>query len=342
MMSFLPTASLENLRCRAELLRRLRSFFDRQGLIEVQVPVLSADTIVDRYVEPLCVTDTSLPETPYGNHDYFLQTSPEFAMKRLLAAGLDGLYQIGPVFRKGDRGKDHNVEFTMLEWYRAGDDYRRGMEFLDRMVREVAEPLSFFARKSPRLSELFSRPIPVRSYRSLFRDFSGLDPHRATCKQLRETAQKLEVAYPESFLETDSDTEPWLDLLFSETIQPRLEAAIVCDYPASQSQLARTGVVEDGIAVSERFELFLNGIEIANGYHELLDPETLRARFRNTANLRRQDGRRALPVESRLLQAMESGLPPSSGTALGVDRLLMVLLAAESLDEVLTFPIERA
>jgi lysyl-tRNA synthetase class 2 len=315
---------IENLRYRSEQLRRIRNFFRERNFVEVQTPVLSADTVVDLHVEPIAVTDSSLPQTQHGNRTYYLRTSPEFAMKRLLSAGMEAIYEIGTVFRKGDRGQRHNVEFTMLEWYRVGDHYRTGMEFLAELIRFL----------DPMLPE-----IVYRSFLDLFQEFTGVNPHRVTAAECRKVAVRKKISYPDSLTETDD----WIDLLFSELVQPNLQSVIVYDFPATQSQLAQTRMISDSlgtVTVSERYELFLNGIEIANGYHELLDAAELRNRFRENLRRRIAANRPVLPIESRLLTAMESGLPASCGTALGVERLLMALLRTRSIDDVLPFPIE--
>lgn len=350
-MEFRPTAPLENLRKRAEVLRLIRRFFEERNFVEVQTPILSVDTIVDRYVEPIFVTNFYFSESYHeidpGKKIRFLQTSPEFAMKRLLAAGMEAIFQICPVFRQGDRGQFHNVEFTMLEWYRTGDDYQAGMNFLADLVRFVFETIPFRNEK----------PIPeieLKSYRQVFEERIGANPHTATYRELQAIADFQKIIYPDSFFAHKNDsvndvTEHWLDLLFSELIQPKLKSTIVFDFPASQSQLAQTRTVRENggqnnieFSVTERFELFLGGMEIANGYHELLDAAELRRRFQEISRQRNQDGRLPLPIESRLLAAMEFGLPPSSGTALGLERLLMFLLDADSIDQVLAFPIEIA
>jgi lysyl-tRNA synthetase class 2 len=308
---------------RAGVIRRIRQFFDDRQFCEVQTPILSADTVLDRYIDPISVTDTAFPTNHHGTKMYYLQTSPEFAMKRLLVAGMSAIYQITPVFRKGDRGQFHNPEFTMLEWYRCGDDYHGGMNLLTELVQHAA-----------------GLPCPVfQSFKHLFVTELDLDPHSATAMQLRNAAEKHGVRYPDSYKTELPDA--WLDLLFSELIQPKLGNVIVYDYPVSQSQLAQTRL-EDGHEISERFELFLNGLEIANGYHELQDADELQRRFQTCAALRHSDGKEPLPLESRLLEAMQSGLPPCSGTALGIERFLMVLLHAEHIGEVMTFPIETA
>jgi lysyl-tRNA synthetase class 2 len=321
-----------NLRYRAELLCRIRRFFEERHFVEVQTPILSADTIVDLHVEPIAVTDSSLPTTPHGNKTYYLRTSPEFAMKRLLAAGMNAIYEIGAAFRKGDRGQFHNVEFTMLEWYRVGDNYRSGMELLAELIRCIGEKLP---------------KIVYRSFQDVFQEYANINPHGATASECQKIAVMNHLSYPDSWtqeLGKSRRADDWIDLLFSELVQPHLESVIVYDFPATQSQLARTRMI-DGLenrVVSERFELFLNGIEIANGYHELLDASELRHRFRENLQRRLEENRPLLPVESRLLTAMESGLPASCGTALGIDRLCMVLLGADSIDEVIPFPIESS
>jgi lysyl-tRNA synthetase class 2 len=314
---------VKNICFRSELLRNIRQFFYDRNFCEVQTPVLSADTIVDCYIDPLAVADSALPLNHHGTKTYFLQTSPEFAMKRLLADGMEAVFQIAPVFRKGDRGQFHNIEFTMLEWYRVGDDYQTGMALLAELVQTLIK----------------TEAISFRSYRDIFETTIGINPHRTKVRELQTAAEKYGIASPDSYRTETVDA--WLHLLFSEMIQPKLDAVIVYDYPASQSQLAQLRQ-EQGIQVSERFELFLKGIEIANGYHELCDASELRRRFQHQLQNRLAAGSSVLPIESRLLAAMESHFPPCSGTALGIDRLLMVMLHAETIDEVLAFPFETA
>ena len=311
---------IENLRRRAEIVKNIRRFFDALGFIEVRTPILSADSIVDRYVEPISVTDLSFPTNRHGTKTYYLQTSPEFAMKRLLAAGMTEIYQLTPVFRKGERGTMHNVEFTMLEWYRVGDDYRTGMGLLAEFVRSI-----------------LGRTVERRSFRNVFMERTEIDPHRTNVRQLRSFVEERNIPFPD-----EPDDESWIDLIFSELVQSMPGATIVYDFPVFQSQLARIRTENDGIAVAERFELFVDGVELANGYHEMLDAEELRQRFCRIAEQRRLDGKPDIPVESRLLAAMTAGLPACCGTALGLERLLMVKLGAASIDQVFPFPIEIA
>lgn len=316
---FRPTASWENLRRRAGMLRQLRDFFHRHGMLEVETPLLSADTVVDRHLDPFCVEAATLPRP------FWLQTSPEFAMKRLLAAGGPSMYQITRAFRQEELGPLHNPEFTMVEWYRVGDDMPSGIAFLGQLAQE-----------------LLGRGLALRlSYAEAFQRHAGLDPHAADGPALAAAARALGVAAPESLSLDDRDG--WLDLLLAETVQPHLgvdRPVIVYDYPASQAALARVRPGDPPVA--ERFELYVAGIELANGYHELSDPAELRDRAALANRQRASDGKGPLPEENRLLAAMAAGLPPMTGVALGFDRLVMLATGAAALADVLAFPFDRA
>jgi lysyl-tRNA synthetase class 2 len=319
---FLPTASWQNLRLRANLLRQLREFFHVRGFLEVETPILSADTVVDRHLDPF-----SLPFGRSGGkpRTFWLQTSPEFAMKRLLATGVDAIYQVSRVFRQEEQGPLHNPEFTLVEWYRTGDDFRAGM----RLASDLCETL------------LDRGPAELLSYAEAFHRHVGLDPHAAEIETLIAAARQSDSPPPESMASGDRDG--WLDWLLTERVQAHLGVArpvLLHDFPASQAALARIRPGEPPLA--ERFELYVSGWELANGYHELLDAGELRLRNVRANELRRGDGKMALPVESRLLAAMENGLPPAVGCALGFDRLVMLAAGARSIDEVIAFPWDRA
>lgn len=316
---FQPTATWELLRLRARLLKMLRCFFDNRDFLEVETPLLSVDTVIDRYIDPLMV---EIPDP--GKQTRWLQTSPEFSMKRLLAAGATAIYQVAKAFRAGERGPLHNPEFTIVEWYRTDDTPNQAMRTLSELV-EVT---------------LGQEPAERISYRDAFRKHVSLDPHTANLKQLRQVATERELEIPESLGE---DRDEWLNLLLAEFVEPQLgrtRPTILFDYPAGQSALAR--LRSDNPPVAVRFELYLNGIELANGYHELCDPVELRERIRATNLLRQADGNPLLPEESLLLRAMEHGLPDSCGVALGFDRLVMLASNSTRIDEVLAFPFERA
>ncbi len=317
--NFRPTAGWATLRLRAELLRRVRSFFDGRGFLEVETPLLSADTVVDRHLDPFAVqVDQGRAKTCW------LQTSPEFAMKRLLAAGGKAIYQITKVFRQDELGPLHNPEFTMVEWYRTGDGLAEGIDLLDKLAQAT----------------LGRGPASRVSYREAFLEHAGIDPLTAPITALREVASRTGTP-PESLRHDDRDG--WLDWILVEQVQPRLgqtRPAVLYDYPASQSALAK--VRQDDPPVAERFELYVAGIELANGYHELTDPDILRQRIAANNAARLADGKHPLPAASRLLAAMEAGLPQSTGVALGFDRLVMLAAGAERLQEVIAFPFDRA
>jgi len=316
---FLPTASLEVLKQRARMLARLRAFFDARGFMEIETPLLSHDTVVDRHLEPIpvCLSTGKIA---------WLQTSPEFGMKRLLAAGAQAIYQICKSFRADEMGRYHNLEFTMLEWYRTGDNLQTGIDLLAELIENVLET-----------------PPTIRlSYRELFENRLGLNPHTATASELKLACQSqgLETA---SFGAQNLDRDFWLNLILSQILEPTLNQeypVILYHWPISQSALAVIKETPDPVA--ERFELYFGGLELANGYHELLDADELLRRSQ-TANLQREeDGLKKLPEESRLLDAMRNGLPACAGVALGVDRLVMVATGSHSIREVIAFPFDRA
>lgn len=361
---FRPTAPIENLERRAALYSVLRAFFDNQKFVEVSTPTLSRDVVVDRFVESIPIKIERCWQEPdefarlrfrsaeiarENETTFYLQTSPEFAMKRLVAAGMSAIYQLAPAYRKGDRGQMHNLEFTMLEWYRQGDDYQAGRDLLASLIINVSD--AFYQRVGLERPS-WSKRIVERTFGDVFLEKTELDPHDATYEELRAYADARGIPYPDSYAVSNGPTtkDDWLDLIFSEVVQPDLgadAATIVYDYPASQSQLANASETLDQRTrktrtVSRRFELFVKGVELANGYDELLDSEVLRKRIEEVSEERKRDGSPELPKESRLLAAMDAGLPKCSGCALGVDRFLYVLLNAKKIDDVLAFPIEYA
>jgi lysyl-tRNA synthetase class 2 len=316
MSDFLPTATLDMLARRAELLKRTRQFFDSRGFLEVETPLLSHDTVVDRHLDPLSVTLFAEPRQRERGQKLWLQTSPEFGMKRLLAAGATAIYQITKAFREGEVGRLHNPEFTMVEWYHTGDDYAAGMDLLADFAEELLG---------------LGRPDRI-TYRDAFLQHAGFDP--LLCGPAVPVGNELPA---------DADPSLAVDYVLTTRVEPHLgidRPTILHDYPASQSALARIRPGEPPVA--ERFELYVHGIELANGYHELLDPAILRERNRENNVARSADGKFTLPEESRLLAAMDHGLPACAGCALGFDRLVMVATGAKSIQEVMAFPIDRA
>lgn len=319
-----PTVAM--LRRRAELYAEIRRFFDQRGFLEVDTPLLSADTVVDRHIEPIAIHAAEVGYSGYQRPELWLQTSPEFAMKRLLVIGATAIYQIAHAFRAGEAGTLHNPEFTMLEWYQVGDGYHQGMQLL-----------SDFAEAT-----LKSGPCDLVSYAEAFEFHAGVaDVHNATVGQLQSAARANGIEFGSDW--NDPDPDSWRNLILAELVEPKLGSdnpAIVYDWPASQAALAKTRAADPPVA--ERFELFFHGCELANGYHELQDADELIRRNQENNCLRQLAQRRQLPEESRLLDAMREGLPTCSGVALGVDRLLMALTGSESIGDVMAFPIERA
>ena len=321
----LPTASLSSLRSRALLLQQIRRFFDDRGFFEVETPLLSRDTVVDRHLHPIQVDLHQITgKQADAQSVVFLQTSPEFAMKRMLAAGADAIYQICKAFRAGESGNHHNPEFTMLEWYRVGDDMLQGLQLLEELIQSMLD----------------TKPATRISYRTAFLNTTGLDPFTASIDQLANLSK----------LNPELDRDEHLNVILSRDVEPSLGLGApesLYHYPASQAALAKTKL-EDGVEVAERFEIYYHGVELANGYHELLDPDELIARNDKTNQQRALDGNPPLPAESRLLAAMRSGMPACAGVALGVDRLLMLVLQQESalqensIESVIAFPFDRA
>ncbi|MBE2294930.1 MAG: EF-P lysine aminoacylase GenX [Phycisphaerales bacterium] len=325
MEAWQPAADFATLRLRAELLARIRRFFAARGVLEVETPALSAAAITDPHLISFAVH----PDGPGSRHPLYLHTSPEFPMKRLLAAGSGCIYQIARVFRDDEWGRLHNPEFTLLEWYRVGFDHHRLMD-------EVAELTSIL------LAGRVALAVPERlSYGAAFQRYLGLDPHRATVAELASCAQRQAVSIPPGMPATETD--PWLDLLLTHCIESHLgkgRLTFLHDYPASQAALAR--LQSGDPPVGERFELYLNGIELANGFHELGDAHEQRRRFEAENAARRARGQPEMPIDEQMLAALAAGLPDCAGVALGFDRLLMLAAGRPSLAEVLAFPFDRA
>jgi len=302
-----PTASLSALKSRAMLLQQIRRFFDERGFFEVETPLLSSDTVVDRHLHPIQVERQQITgKQADAQSVMFLQTSPEFAMKRMLAAGADSIYQICKAFRAGETGRQHNPEFTMLEWYRVGDDMLQGLLLLEELIQSI----------------LNTKPATRISYRTAFRNATGLDPFTASIDQLANRSK----------LKSELDRDEHLNLILSRDVEPGLGIAApesLYHYPASQAALAKTKLEAD-VEVAERFR------------NDKINEQ------------RAFDGSLALPTNSRLLAAMKAGMPACSGVALGVDRLLILALQEAStqqekigsqenhIESVIAFPFDRA
>jgi len=330
--SWRPTASPAALLRRAELLAATRSFFAERGVLEVETPYLAGAAATDPHLASLA--------TRSGEGTLYLQTSPEAAMKRLLAAGSGPIYQLGRAFRDGESGRRHNPEFTLLEWYRPGFDHHRLMDEVEELL---AATLGFDPGASGRL------PAERLTYREAFRRHAGVDPLTDPLERL--VAAALEAAGPSehggrgALPDLGDDRDGWLDLLMVTAVQENLgcgRVTLLHDYPASQAALARVRRNDDGTAVAERFEAFVDGVELANGFHELTDPQEQRRRFEHDLEIRRARGLPEVPIDEHLLAALAAGMPECAGVALGFDRLVMLAAGAESISEVLAFPMDRA
>ena len=310
-------------RARARLYANIRTFFAAAGVLEVETPIASTAAVSD----PALASLRTACAGPGGvSMPLWLHSSPELAMKRLLAAGSGPIYQICKVFRDGERGRRHHPEFSLLEWYRPGWESAP-------LIDEVAALVSA-ALEAPSLA------MEVLGYRELFLERLGLDPWRTEPREARACAQAQGLGGVESL---DLDLDGWLELLFTHCLEPDLgrgRLTFVRDYPPSQAALAR--IREAPEPVADRFELYLEGVELANGFRELTEAGEQRRRFEADLEKRRLLGLETLPLDERFLAALEAGLPEASGVALGLDRLLMVQTGCDHLDEVLAFPVERA
>jgi elongation factor P--(R)-beta-lysine ligase len=300
-----PTATSDHLRDRARLLTQVRRFFAERGVTEVTTPVLTRCGVTDVQIDSVATDD------PAG----WLRTSPEYFHKRLLAAGFGDLYELGPVFRRGEQGRFHNPEFTLLEWYRVGWSWRE-------LASEVVELLVHALDDDP-------SGIRYRSWCECFESVLGIDALNADPDRLRA----LDPHAP-----ADLNRDQLLDWLFATRIQPELpdgDITVVFDYPASQAALARLD--PDDPRLAQRFEVFIGSLELANGYQELTDPAEQRRRFERDNRLRHELAREIMPIDGALLDALTNGLPECSGVAVGFDRLLMASTGAGSISEVVPF-----
>ena len=318
MVDWKPSASLQNLQKRAQLLANIRGFFSERGVLEVETPLLASATVPDVFIESIAaqVIDGA------SSSQKFLQTSPEYFMKRLLASGSGSIYQIAKAFRQEEKSKRHNVEFTLLEWYRVSYSLDQLMTELEQLLQEV----------------LACGPIPRLSYRELFQQYLQIDPHKISLEDLQRLAAK-EV----DLSSTDLSRTDYLQLLLSNSIEPQLPPfCFIYDYPKEQAALAAIEEDEQGVAVAKRFELFGHTMELANGYFELSDAAEQRSRFEADNAMRMEKGLQTHELDENLIAALESGLPSCAGVAVGVDRLLMLLTGAKHIGEVISFDSEHA
>lgn len=315
-------ARIASLQLRARLYALIRTFFAERRVLEAETPILSAAGNTDPNIESFSTTFSGHVDA--GARERWLRTSPEFPLKRLLAAGIGDCYELGRVFRNGEAGGRHNPEFSMLEWYRVGWDHRRLME---ETIELVEAALALVGRRAE---------VLIESYRQLFLDELGIDPLHAPIDELRAPLAEYNIG-PEGLGRDD-----WLDLLITHKLQPsfpRDRITLVHDYPATQCALARIRPGETPLA--ERFELYLGRHELANGYHELNDAAEQRGRFERDNVMRRRRGLREIPLDEGLLDIL-GALPDCAGVALGVERLLMCLAGTDAIADVLAFPFNEA
>ena len=312
----------DSLRLRARLYGLIRAFFAERQVLEVETPILSAAGNTDPNIESF--TTGFHGHVDAGARERWLRTSPEFPLKRLLAAGIGDCYELGRVFRNGEAGGRHNPEFSMLEWYRLGWDHRALMH---ETIELVEQALAMLDRRAE---------VVITSYRQIFLDMLGIDPLHDSVEALRAPLAEFSIN------PADLERDDWLDLLITHRLQPafpRDRITVIHDYPASQCALARIRPGEPPLA--ERFELYLGPYELANGYQELNDAQEQGMRFERDNQVRRQRGLREVPVDQRLLVVLDA-MPACAGVAMGVERLLMCLAGTDAIADVLAFPFAQA
>ncbi|MGC6388173.1 elongation factor P--(R)-beta-lysine ligase [Ewingella sp. S1.OA.A_B6] len=320
--SWQPSAPIANLLKRAAIVAEIRRFFADRGVLEVETPAMSQATVTDVHLVPF-ETRFVGPGAADGMTLY-LMTSPEYHMKRLLAAGSGPIYQMGKSFRNEEAGRYHNPEFTMLEWYRPRYDMYRLMNEVDDLLQQVLD----------------CETAETLSYQQAFTRHLDVDPLSADKTQLREAAAKLDLS---NIADTEEDRDTLLQLLFAMGVEPHIgrdKPAFVYHFPATQASLAEISTEDHRVA--ERFEVYYKGVELANGFRELTDSREQRQRFAQDNKKRSARGLPVQPVDKNLLDALEHGMPECSGVALGVDRLIMIALGADCLSEILAFPVMRA
>ena len=321
--NYQPTCELSALRARATMYAQIREFFAKREVLEVETPILSAAGVTDVYLAS--IEAKRHVQGQVATH--YLQTSPEFAMKRLLASGSGPIYQICKVFRDDEHGRKHNSEFSMLEWYRPSFN-------LKDLMFEVTDLLNVVLKQ--RFGEV--RPT-ILSYKHAFMDRLELNPLQATTQELRDAARRVGLN-----LDLGEDRLGYIDLLFSHMVEPSLgfdTPVFLTDFPPELASLAKTRVDEDGELVAARFELYIEGLELANAYDELIDADVLRSRFEADNQTRQQLGLTIMPIDEHLLAALPH-MPACAGIALGLDRLLMIATQKMRLSDVISFPADRA
>lgn len=318
--SWQPQADFETLKKRNAIIQTIRSFLAARNLLEVETPLLHYASVTNPYIASLTISDSN-------NNKMYLQTSPEFAMKRLLAAGSGPIFQICKAFRDDVVSQHHNPEFTMLEWYQPDYDHHKLMDEVDELIKTI-------------IPNITSRKI---SYNDLFQTHCDISPHLSTLETLKNKAIKLIPTLSDS-LKICEDKDIWLDIIMTQFIEPKLKnegAVFIYNYPKSQASLSRI-INNNGIDVAARFELYINGIEIANGFYELTNHTEQHERFLKENKKRNIMQIPKVIIDDKLIEALRKGLPDCSGVALGIDRLIMIALQEKSINNVMSFTTEYA
>jgi len=316
-----PTANLSLIKQRAVLLASIREFFKQQSVLEIETPLLCQHAATSLHIDPI------------GASGRFLQTSPEYAMKRLLSAGSGDIFQLCKAFRGSEIGNLHNPEFTILEWYRVGFNHHQLITDVDNLLNNILSDVNIRYK------------INKISYREIFIKYLKLDPVLSSLSELKklvinniELSEQFKISInKDNFTKKDCQ-----ELLFSNCIEPKISKNhtiwFIYDYPVEQAELSNITTDQDGAKIAERFEVYVNGVEIANGYHELLDATLQKNRFLENQQMRQKLGKPHLEIDPYLIEALHFGMPNCSGVALGVDRLLMIKTQAKSIRDVLCFP----
>ena len=327
------SATNEMLLKRALMLKSIRAFFDDRGVIEVETPVLARFCTTDPHLDSL--------QTHFRDHTCYLNTSPEYAMKRLLASWGEPVFQICKAFRDDELGPFHNPEFTLLEWYRPGFSQQQLMVELEHLVLELGQLLSVSSAENHESTVCQFQRV---SYQQAFEDSVGLNPHVADTSQCYGVVKANNIEIPQG-LGLDDSLDAWLDWILVQLVAPSFQHdgfTFLYDYPASQCALAKLGTNPERQQVAKRFELFYGELELANGFDELTDAQEQQSRFRHENARRADSGKSTCELDSYLIAALEHGIQDCAGVALGLDRLLMVLAEESSIDKVLAFPWSRA
>lgn len=315
-----PSASFENLKLRAKLFAQIREFFSTRGVLEVDTPLMCSTSVTNTHIESI----PALFKTYSSNEEqrYYLQTSPEYAMKRLLAAGSGAIFQICKAFRQSEVGRVHNPEFSMLEWYRPGFDHHALMDEMDELLQLL----------------LAVAPAERKTYAAIFQEYLQIDPHHASLDELATCAQKHKLDIQTNI----TDRDIWLQLLMSECIEPHIgkeRPIFIYDFPVTQAALARIKLGSPNTA--SRFEVYMHGLELANGFHELQNAAEQRKRFEQNCAERAELNLPSMQIDELFLAALEHGLPDCAGVAVGLDRLVMIAAHSKSISDVLSFNFSR-